>query len=100
MNGVIMKSLFQIKFCISLATLAFILTPAFAAKAQDARIQLGTLDHLAGKASQTVDVNIDGRLMQLTAKLFNSQDEDEVKIKKLINGLKGIYVKSFEFEKD
>ena len=95
-----MKSLFQIKVRLPLAALALVLTSAFAAKAQDARIQLGTLDHLAGKASQTVDVNIDGRLMQLTAKLFNSKDEDEEKIRKLINGLKGIYVKSFEFEKD
>jgi len=100
MNGVIMKSLFQIKVRLPLAALTLVLTSAFAAKAQDARIQLGTLDHLAGKASQTVDVNIDGRLMQLTAKLFNSKDEDEEKIRKLINGLKGIYVKSFEFEKD
>ena len=95
-----MKSLFQIKVRLPLAALTLVLTSAFAAKAQDARIQLGTLDHLAGKASQTVDVNIDGRLMQLTAKLFNSKDEDEEKIRKLINGLKGIYVKSFEFEKD
>src|SRR5690349_8067513 len=70
------------------------------AHAQTARLQLSQLDNLAGKASETVDVAIDERLMQMTAKFFSAKDEDEREIKELINGLKGIYVKSFEFEKD
>jgi hypothetical protein len=46
-----------------------------------------------------VDVNIDERLIRLAAKLFSDKG-DEKEIKDLINGLKGIYVKSFEFESD
>ena len=65
------------------------------AQAQTARLQLGQLDNLAGRATETVDVTIDERLMQLTAKFFSSKDPDEAEIKELINGLKGIYVKSF-----
>jgi Domain of unknown function (DUF4252) len=76
------------------------LTPVLSAKAQDSRIQLSSLDHLAVKASQTVDVNIDERLMRMAAKVFSDKDEDERDVKKLIEGLKGIYVKSFEFETD
>ncbi len=38
--------------------------------------------------------------MHLTAKFLSGKDPDEVKIKELVNGLKGIYVKSFEFERD
>ena len=38
--------------------------------------------------------------MQIAAKVFNDQDVDEAKIKKLVNGLKGIYVKSFEFDNE
>lgn len=68
--------------------------------AQDPRIRLAHLDYLATKASETVDVNIDERLIQLAAKVFNDKDEDEAQIKKLVNGLKGIYVKSFEFENE
>ena len=34
------------------------------------------------------------RLMALAGK-FLSQDEDDKKVKELVNGLKGIYVKSF-----
>ena len=81
-----------------LIALLLIITSAFAAKAQDSRIQLGSLDHLATKANQTVDVNVDERLMKLAARLFSDKDDDEREIKKLIANLKGIYVKSFEFE--
>ncbi len=82
-----------------LIAIFLILAPVFSAKAQqDSRIQMSGLDHLAAKASQTVDVNIDERLMHLAAKVFDDKDEDERQVKKLINGLKGIYVKSFEFE--
>jgi len=58
------------------------------------------LDHLAAKASETVDVNIDERLVQIAMKVFNDKDPDEAHIKKLVAGLKGIYVKSFEFDTD
>lgn len=84
----------------TLIALLLIITSAFVARAQDSRIQMGSLDHLAAKASQTVDVNVDERLMKLAARLFSDKDEDEREIKKLIAGLKGIYVKSFEFEAD
>ena len=67
---------------------------------QDSRLQMSSLDHLAAKASQTVDVNIDERLMRLAAKAFSDKDADEREIKKLITGVKGIYVKSFEFDSD
>ena len=70
------------------------------ASAQNPRIQTSQLDALAAKASQTVDVNIDERLIQLTAKFLSSKDDDEAKVKELVNGLKGIYVKSFEFENE
>jgi hypothetical protein len=68
--------------------------------AQDPRLRLAHLDYLATKASETVDVNIDERLIQLAAKVFNDKDDDEAQIKKLVIGLKGIYVKSFEFENE
>jgi hypothetical protein len=82
-----------------LAVLLLILG-AQTARSQGSKLQMSSLDHLAAKASQTVDVNIDERLMQITAKLFSDQDVDEREIKKLISGLKGIYVKSFEFDID
>src|SRR5688572_25490763 len=99
MNGVLMKSLFQK----SLTTLALasliVLSAAATALAQNPRIQTTQLDALTAKASQTVDVNIDERLIGLAAK-FLRNNPDEVKVKDIVSGLKGIYVKSFEFEKE
>jgi hypothetical protein len=90
-----MKTLF-----IKTPLIAFLLIvgTAFVAKAQDSRLQMTSLDHLAAKASQTVDVSIDERLIRIAAKVFSDNDSEEREVKKLLNGLKGVYVKSFEFE--
>jgi len=98
MNGAIMKPLSIRKSRLPLVALLLIFAATLTAKAQGAKIQLSNLDHLAARASQTVDVNIDERLVQIAAKVLSSEDSDEAKIKKIVNGLKGIYVKSFEFE--
>ena len=97
-----MKTLFQTKLS-ALAIAALLLGCSAATKAQTpqtSRLELSSLDHLAAKASQTVDVNIDERLMRIAAKAFSDKDADEREIKKLITGVKGIYVKSFEFDSD
>lgn len=95
-----MKTLFQTKLAAPAIALLLIAASAAAARAQDSRLQLSSLDHLAAKASQSVDVNIDERLMRIAAKVFSDQDAEEREIKKLVAGIKGIYVKSFEFETD
>jgi hypothetical protein len=97
-----MKSLSQtlLRFAsLKLAGVAvlFMLCAAAGTPAQNPRIETSQLDALAAKASDTVDVNIDERLMQMAAK-FLGKGEDDVKIKEIINGLKGIYVKVLEFE--
>ena len=93
-----MKSLSKTSLKLASLVVLVVLGAAVTAMAQDPRIQMSQLDALAAKASQTVDVNIDERLMQLTAKFLSSKNDDEAKVKELVNGLKGIYVKVFEFE--
>ncbi len=93
-----MKKLLQTILRLASLSMLLILLAAGAAMAQGPRLQTSSLDYLAAKASQTVDVNIDEHLMQMTAKFFSSTDPDERNIKKLVSGLKGIYVKVFEFE--
>jgi hypothetical protein len=94
-----MKSLFQINIRIALMVVLLIISAALV-RAQDSRIQMGSLDHLAAKASQTVDVNIDERLMRIATKFLSEKDADEKEVKQLVAGLKGIYVKRFEFDLD
>ena len=86
---------------VKLAALAVLLVlgATATALAQNPRIQTSQLDGLAAKASETVDVNIDESLMSLAIK-FLGNDDDEKKVKELVSGLKGIYVKSFEFENE
>jgi len=76
----------------------FIMISVATATAQDARIKTAQLDTLAAKASQTVDVNLDERLMQFAAKFLNKEKPDEASVKEMVNGLKGIHVKILEFE--
>ena len=94
-----MKTIFQTALKVVSPLLLLLVTMAVSACAQDARLQLTNLDYLAGKASQTVNVDIDEKVLHVTASfLGNGSEEKEVKA--LINGLKGIYVRSFEFERE
>jgi Domain of unknown function (DUF4252) len=56
------------------------------------------LDKLEAKASEVVNVQLDGALIQLASRFLSEKDPDEAKVKRLVGGLKGIYVKSFEFD--
>lgn len=57
-----------------------------------------SLDRLAAKASEVVDVTLDSSLLQMASKFLSDKDADQVKAKKIVSGLKGIYVKSFQFD--
>lgn len=57
-----------------------------------------SLDRLKDKARETVDVTLDASMLQLAGR-FLSDKGDQAKAKKLVSGLKGIYVRSFEFDK-
>lgn len=95
-----MKTLFRNSLpAITVSTL-LLLTTVATVHAQSAKLQIDQLDSLANKASETVDVKLDERLMQMTAKFFVSKDPDDAEIRELIKGVKGIYVKSFTFEKE
>jgi hypothetical protein len=94
-----MKPLFH-KIRIPLIAGLLVVTAGFTVQAQEPRIQTVSLDHLVAKASRTIDVNVDGRLMKMAAKLLSDKDVEEREVKQLVAGIKGIYVKSFEFEAD
>lgn len=56
------------------------------------------LDHLAAKSADVVDISLNGPMLQFAAKFLDSKDADQATVKKLIAGLDGVYVKSFEFK--
>lgn len=70
------------------------------AAAQDARLQIDFLNKLEERASETVDVSVEGPLLQVAKQFLKADKDPETKqISEMIDGLKGIYVKSYEFEK-
>jgi hypothetical protein len=77
-----------------------VLAGGLQAFAQNPRLQFGNLDRLASKSAETVDVTLDGPLLKMAAKfLAGSKDPEEASIRDMVEKLKGIYVKSFEFDK-
>ncbi len=70
-----------------------------AASAQEFKLP-ANLNKLADKASEVVDLALDGPLLKMASRFLSKADPDEAKIKDLVSGLKGIYVKSFEFEEE
>jgi len=75
------------------------LVPVISA-AQGPRLVLPNLDHLAKKATESVDLSLDGTLLSLAARFLDGRDPDEQVVKEFVAGLKGIYVRSFEFDTD
>ena len=65
--------------------------------AQD--VSLGMFTALAAKATEKVGVNLDGALLQMAGRFLSDKKPDEAKVKSLVGGLKGIYVRSFTFRK-
>src|SRR5690242_8625924 len=86
-----------------LAASALFLAACAAARAQttqavDGRLRLESLDRLASKADNSVDINIDGLLLNLGKAVLSDDDPEEKAVKEIIEGLKGVYVKSYEFK--
>ena len=65
------------------------------------RLTLSGLEKLQAAASETVDVSLDAGLLALAARFMDAGgDKDEAAVKAMLSGLKGVYVRSFEFGAD
>jgi hypothetical protein len=72
--------------------------PAFG---QGAKLQLN-LDHLAAKAEKVVNVNVDGSMLEMSREFLGGKKGPavagaEAEAKEMLEGLQGVYVRSFEF---
>jgi hypothetical protein len=69
---------------------------------QDAKLQLANLDKLSEKAARVTDVTLDGSMLafavNMISKLDDEGDQDVAQLKSIVKNLKGIYIKSFEFD--
>lgn len=79
---------------------AFLALPALACAADPGRLQLPDFSALAKKATQSVDISLDPALLRIASGVINSDENGNgAAINGLIHGLKGIYVRSYTFDK-
>ena len=96
MKLLITRSMRVIALCSVLTV--FAAAPAYA---QDhAKIDMSHLDKFAERADKVINVTVDRQTLILAGSFLSDKKPDEAKIKELILGLKGIFVKRFEFEKE
>ncbi len=74
---------------------------AVAANAQTARLQFDNLKGLEDKAIEVVEVNVDGKLLNLAKRvLLKVKDKDAKTVGEAIKGLEGVYVRVYNFENE
>ena len=82
-----------------LLAVLFIASCALRLNAQDARVPLEQLDKLAKVAAETVEVSLNQKLLTVASKFLNASDPAQAKVKELVAGLQGVYVRVFTFDK-
>ncbi|MEO6390874.1 MAG: DUF4252 domain-containing protein [Pyrinomonadaceae bacterium] len=87
-----------------LGLVVVLLATSWSINAQEAaRLRLDGLDKLATNSAHKLSFDLNGRLLQLAIRALSSGDANDpkmVKIREAVQGLKGIYARSFEFEAD
>ena len=65
-------------------------------RAQDIKLP-PDIESLSAKAKETVEVNMDGPMLRWASKFLSKEDPEEKEAAKLVENLKSIYVRSYEF---
>jgi hypothetical protein len=89
------------KQVLKLIFFAMVIWSPIAVAAQSARLHFENLNGLENKARDVVEVNIEGKLLDLAKRvLAKVNDQDARKVGQAINGLEAIYVRAYNFEKE
>jgi translation elongation factor EF-1beta len=80
------------------ALLAFV--SANAQQTRRGKLQIESLDRLAPTAAESVNVNLDETLLKIVPPILNDTDKDEKKVKDVVFGLKGVYVRRYAFDNE
>ena len=63
-------------------------------------LEIPEFEGLAEKANESVTVTLDSALLQMAARFFSEEDPEDAEVRKIIAGLKGVYVRSYTFDSD
>jgi hypothetical protein len=82
------------------AFVALVALPALASAADPGRLQLPDFSALSKKATQSVDISLDPSLLHLASGAINNDSGGNgAAVNDLIQGIRGIYVRSYTFDK-
>jgi hypothetical protein len=79
---------------------AVLLTPVLAWAAPNPRLVLPEFAQLAQKATESVTITLDPALLAMAGRFLDANDPQDAATKEVIKGLRGIYVRSYTFDKD
>jgi len=80
-------------------TVATCVLVLLAAPVSAQQINLQSLDKLAARATSKTEVNLDSTMLKFASGFLGDGDSEEAAAKKLVVGLKGVYVRVYEFER-
>ncbi len=72
--------------------------PSQPSQSSAGRLRLDSLERLAPKAADSVNIEIDDFLIRFAGSMLSGEDADDRTVKELIEGLRGVYVRSYEFK--
>ena len=77
-----------------------VLTAAPAMWAAMQTFDMKSLDRFEPIAAETVNVTLDANMLRMAGKFLPKDDPDAAKVRKIVAGLKGIYVRSYSFKEE
>jgi hypothetical protein len=84
----------------ALVACAALVVSSGAIAAEAARLKIPEFSHLQAKAVESVDVTVGPFMLWLATKFAPERDDDGTEIKKLLEGIKAVYIRSYEFDTD
>ncbi len=68
--------------------------------AADPLLKIPQFDSLADKASESVVITLDSKLLGMAARFLDASDPEDAAVREVIAGLKAIYVRKYVFDSD
>jgi Domain of unknown function (DUF4252) len=81
------------------ASIALLSSSALMA-AESTRLKLPDFSHLHAKAVESVDISVSPFMLWFATQFAPERDEDGTEVKKILQGIKAVYIRSFQFAED
>ena len=95
-----MNAILKTRIATLLLSAAALALPALAQQPSPLMLPPQLEKDLAARASDVTEVTLNKNMLAFAAKFMHGKEDDDANIRQLIQGLDGIYVRDYEFDKD